>query len=581
MKEHENTELDEVPLQALLDQLGPIPSYPNLDTANGRAYQKLFEDLQGNIIKGHDRDYASHIFIKFACTSSDSKENLKDDDLTRKLIKERISKSVFHLTSAARQFRETDLYRRNKIRGKVFVNFFLTYSGYKALGMLEKEVAFDSSFKTQMKGSRARLNDPPKPDANEWQGFEDYRKYKENPSCIDAMILIADDDEEYLKRTELRIVNSVLLARRDDHFDCLGGPVSKDIALASVITVQRGAQLRASSRIFPQLNEPFIGHPIEHFGYLDGISNPLFLDTDQKRVDDFKGAAHWEPWAPLSLALTKDPHPLAGPYATGSYMVFRKLEQNVHLFQTLKSILANRLGVAVSPDPSDPNRLIDKIDRTGALIFGRYKEGTPTSQTPPLLDAAGQYSPDRHHYDVNITNNFNYENPIDDSKGTSCPFHAHIRLANDRTDNTKGHRIIRRGITYGARAEDLSDAPSSGVGLLFICFQKSIRNQFEYIQRKANGMDPDPNSDDTALLKNAFVDPIIGQTNADDLPQGQEWPNQIGINGKPSNFRFTNVVSLKGGEYLFAPSISFLRNIVGQGAKKDDPLAKTFAEKGL
>jgi hypothetical protein len=75
------------------------------------------------------------------------------------------------------------------------------------------------------------------------------------------------------------------------------------------------------------------------------------------------------------------------------------------------------------------------------------------------------------------------------------------------------------------------------------------------------------------------VDPIIGQIN-DDLPEGQAWPNQVGR--KPSvKFRFTNVVSLKGGEYFFAPSISFFRNITGKAPEKDDLIARTFAEKGL
>ena len=40
---------------------------------------------------------------------------------------------------------------------------------------------------------------------------------------------------------------------------------------------------------------------------------------------------------------------------------------------------------------------------------------------------------------------------------------------------------MRRGIPYGAR--NLADPPSSGVGLLFMCYQRNIRQQFEFIQR--------------------------------------------------------------------------------------------------
>ncbi len=35
------------------------------------AYDKLFENLQGNILKGHGRNFTSHIFLRF-------EENKKD-----------------------------------------------------------------------------------------------------------------------------------------------------------------------------------------------------------------------------------------------------------------------------------------------------------------------------------------------------------------------------------------------------------------------------------------------------------------------------------------------------------------------
>jgi Dyp-type peroxidase family len=565
--------------EMLIRKPGPVKQDPDLGTSEGQAYQQIFDDLQGNIIKGHDRDYACHIFLRFNCKDPKqlSQEQREKNDEIRNLIKERIAQSVLHLTSAARQFRETDLYRSNKIRGKVFVNFFLTYSGYVALG-LGNEVDFEPSYKGGMKGAQPLLNDDPNvPYADDWQGYMDKEKYWPRDGEVDAMILIADDDVEYLRRTELRIVNNILMTEIGGH----------KISLAEVVTVQRGAQLRVTNEILPRMPridaQKFAGHPIEHFGHIDGISNPLFLTTDIKRVDEFMGQYHWSPWAPLNLVLLKDPHPASGRYGYGSYMVFRKLEQHVGLFNSFKADLARALKIAVTPDPSKPEFLIDKIDRTGALIMGRYNEGTPTVETPPLLkdsvDDRGnpvkEYDPDGHPYQVKITNDFTYDKPMDDLQAINCPFHAHIRSTNDRTVNTHAnHRIVRRGITYGSRAADLSDAPDVGVGLLFVCFQRSIREGFEHIQRKANGMDPKNNN---PAIVNDRVDPIIGQINAGDVPEGQPWPNQIGGNNSVK-FRFTGVVSLKGGEYFFAPSISFLRNITQ--AKVTD-LAKTFAEKGL
>ena len=71
----------------------------------------------------------------------------------------------------------------------------------------------------------------------------------------------------------------------------------------------------------------------------------------------------------------------------------------------------------------------------------------------------------------------------------SCPLHAHIRKTNPRLDSVKfggpfaqtieeevGHRIARRGIPYGGPLSESKipeELPSRGVGLLFLCQQRS------------------------------------------------------------------------------------------------------------
>src|SRR5207245_9912465 len=90
-------------------------------------------------------------------------------------------------------------------------------------------------------------------------------------------------------------------------------------------------------------------------------------------------------------------------------------------------------------------------------------------------------------------NNFAYlaRGPV----GNRCPFHAHIRKANQRGANPflnreqeRSHRIVRRGVPYGVRSpppgETYAGASASGeVGLLFQAFQGDIARQFEFIQR--------------------------------------------------------------------------------------------------
>jgi deferrochelatase/peroxidase EfeB len=109
---------------------------------------------------------------------------------------------------------------------------------------------------------------------------------------------------------------------------------------------------------------------------------------------------------------------------SGSVFCNLLLEQNVAAFKALKDALAKRLE-AVGGQPFD--------ELAGALVMGRHEDGTPVT----VQAADGLNRP--------ITNNFNY----DDDPGVRCPFHAHIRKANPRTEETREHRIARRGITYG------------------------------------------------------------------------------------------------------------------------------------
>ena len=113
----------------------------------------------------------------------------------------------------------------------------------------------------------------------------------------------------------------------------------------------------------------------------------------------------------------------------------------------------------------------------------------------------------------------------------------------------RGHRIVRRSINFG-RPEDVGTSP---VGMYFLCFQADLGLQFEFIQATwANTVG--------FLQPSTGVDPIIGQRN--NLPQGQEWPKAWGDPSAGSTrVQVSDFVTLKGGEYFFAPSVGFLKNI--------------------
>jgi deferrochelatase/peroxidase EfeB len=90
-------------------------------------------------------------------------------------------------------------------------------------------------------------------------------------------------------------------------------------------------------------------HGIEHFGYVDGRSQPLLLTEDIAKERATTGTAQWDPAFPLKQALVRCPGGDSDT-AFGSYLVFRKLDQNVADFKERESALSNALGL------KDPKR---------------------------------------------------------------------------------------------------------------------------------------------------------------------------------------------------------------------------------
>ena len=125
---------------------------------------------------------------------------------------------------------------------------------------------------------------------------------------------------------------------------------------------------------------------------------------------------------------------------------------------------------------------------------------------------------------------------------------------------------MRRGIPYGKPMPGVADItgveaddnPEAQRGLLFMCFQHNIEEQFEFIQRTWADNEHFPSGIPTLGLfqKDTGDDPVIGQ----DPDESQRWAKTWGEKGKKA-FNFESAVTLKGGEYFFAPSIPFLRSL--------------------
>lgn len=543
------------------------------------GYPLDLDDIQGNILGGFNKDFQSFLFLRFTDAAS---------------ARDWVGGVAGEVATAAEVAAFDGLFKLvNSRRGgelgvlkATWMNLAFTHAGIAFLGASGAD-EFPAEFQAGMKARAAANHDTGASDPSNWVAAL-------RDGDTHALMIVASDGQEDLGENVLRYVHNM------------------GIHGVQLVYLQEGTVRQ---------DEP--GH--EHFGFRDGVSQPGVRHFDShvpaltaataKPVHGNPGqdrlhAGEFVLGYPTQLFVEKDcgggkkvaPNPDEGPISplhapgagagdetapawgtNGSYLVFRRLAQNVAGFREMVEKLA-KAGDFGTADPAV----------VGAKLVGRYKSGAPLEKTadegvlfagdPTFVTTDGDPSravalalgvtaatktPEGDlAEDRRLNNHFEYG----DDLGAVVPRAAHIRKVYPRDGNrtaqpksgdendSQTHRIIRRGIPFGTSFRPGLGAAGHGGkpgveepgdrGLLFLCYQSSLKRQFEFIQQQWVHNEDFP-------LPGDGEDPIIAQT-----PDGQfSLQDEQGVN-KPHK-QLMHFVTMTGGEYFFQPSISALTTELG------------------
>jgi deferrochelatase/peroxidase EfeB len=332
----------------------------------------------------------------------------------------------------------------------------------------------------------------------------------------------------------------------------------------------------------------------EHFGFRDGISQPVIRGTQRfargaqprdimapgEFLLGYKSNQGYYPPTPVVARETdagnrlgsvptsvetrfsafQDPRPQVHDFGrNGCFIAIRQFEQHVDEFHDYAKRCAKALqDVARLPDLVGGAVTPDWVE---AKMMGRWHDGVPLIDRPigpaPAEHTAEVHAGETNRADVpgehahrgsRLHSDTDLDFGGDDPQGLYCPFGAHIRRVNPRGSLAPGddsqlmitnrHRLLRRGRSYQHQDEK---------GLLFIGLCADIERQFEFIQQSWLG------ASSFAGLTNE-PDPIVSVKPADSATRFTI-PTSAGSLALPGGESF---VTVHGGGYFFLPSRSAL-----------------------
>ena len=441
-----------------------------------------------------------------------------------------------------------------KIKWKpvIRINVAFTYEGCAALRLPEETLlSFSREFISGMPTRSRTLGDCGESAPKHWElggtgrrienGDIKEERFNDNPP-IHAVLMFAALDQRTLDHK---------LAQHKERINANGG--------LRIVSEQGG--LRPTGQ-----QEPF--------GFHDGISNPIVQGlpghpTPNRWVisagDFVLGYGdEYEIYSPSPMVRKEnDPGNILCPMPqgewpsfhnlglNGSYMAYRKLEQNISGFWSyMREQARGKDGSAARSG---------EIIKLASKCVGRWPSGAPLVLTPDYDDPP-----------LWKNNHFTYDQT--DPQGFACPIGSHIRRTNPRDSfiyetpdesftKSNRHRIARRAVSFGPpHAFDPTDLERglipSGVyeetkprGIHFFAVNANISRQFELVQHTWATL-----GNLNALYNNKG--PILGNNN----PEARD-PSHMVIQRDPVRrrlLRLPRFVRVRGGAYFFLPGFKAL-----------------------
>ena len=523
------------------------------------------DQIQGNILAGFNKDNQTLIFLEIQ---------------EPKKFKRWLQAVTPFVATTEEVLQFNRLFKLIRSRRKVesravlstWLNIAFSFKGLKALDKEETSKFRDEAFRAGLARRSRSLNDP-----SEGAGSQKNWLIGGEDNEADLLLILASDSSEEM----------ALAVRRVESWIYEGAELNGEMVPsgATVIFKQKGATLPS----------PLTGH--EHFGFLDGVSQPGLRGTvgktnelitpRQNPADPNQGKPGQDRLWPGEFVFgypgqdPKNPDKKGevkteGPSwsKNGSFLVFRRLRQDVGDFHEFLKREGDRLKLGA--------------ELFGAKCVGRWASGAPIERAAKAdnvkmsRDDCANNAFDFQEATVpkppkpgsgQCADNFPKSLAQEDKDGLVCPFAGHIRKAYPRDDvssdpkkqpapneaDTETHRLLRRGIPFGDPFDPTIIPDDGNRGLLFLAYQTSIENQFEFVTKNwVNNPDfKDPGSGH---------DPILGQS--DKNGNRERFFSVKLANGEKQTIRLEkDWVIPTGGGYFFSPSVDALEELSGSTIK--------------